>query len=273
MSGVKVIEKGNFKNMFILGDIHGDLKSLENLLGKARKDDLIITLGDYADRGPQGVEVIRKITDLQKDGRVIALKGNHEVYSKNGVPSFSPCDFIDEVCEKETDWSTYFKKEFTPFVDSLYLAAIVPGQVLFVHGGVSSEIKTIDDIINNNYAKKAVLWADPSNEDGEWVDPRSGRIKFGPDVTNKVCSNLNVDKVIRSHEPDLAEYTYHLSHSGKVLTTSSTTCYGGNAFALRIPFENIDDIQVVYSDFAKKETVAKNAEAPEWLKNAMKHRC
>ncbi|GLI35231.1 metallophosphoesterase family protein [Desulforhabdus amnigena] len=64
-----------------IGDIHGMIEKLEELLEKIRitKDDTIILLGDYIDRGARSRSVIEKIMELQASGYdLVPLKGNHE---------------------------------------------------------------------------------------------------------------------------------------------------------------------------------------------------
>lgn len=50
----------------------------------------LIFLGDYADRGPKGVEVIDSVEELigKYPGRLIALRGNHEDYTEGGSREF-----------------------------------------------------------------------------------------------------------------------------------------------------------------------------------------
>jgi len=67
----------------IIGDIHGCLESLNNLLQKLfpliNETDLLIFLGDYVDRGPDTKGVIDLLIKLKKKHpRVITLKGNHD---------------------------------------------------------------------------------------------------------------------------------------------------------------------------------------------------
>jgi serine/threonine protein phosphatase 1 len=68
---------------FAIGDIHGDLDSLERAFERlpARKPtDTLVFLGDYMDRGPHSAEVVAYVRGLAKDGpaKVVALRGNHE---------------------------------------------------------------------------------------------------------------------------------------------------------------------------------------------------
>ncbi len=63
-----------------IGDIHGCLRALETLLAEVAPaaDDLVITLGDYVDRGPDSRGVIDRLIGLRGTGRLVALLGNHE---------------------------------------------------------------------------------------------------------------------------------------------------------------------------------------------------
>jgi serine/threonine protein phosphatase 1 len=62
------------------GDIHGCLTALEGLLDliKPTKDDTLVFLGDYIDRGNQSKQVIDKLIELKEKFNVHTLMGNHE---------------------------------------------------------------------------------------------------------------------------------------------------------------------------------------------------
>lgn len=65
---------------FAIGDIHGCLKQLQNLIKKLnlQKGDILIFLGDYIDRGPDSKGVLDFLMELQKNFKCIFLMGNHE---------------------------------------------------------------------------------------------------------------------------------------------------------------------------------------------------
>lgn len=69
---------------WVIPDIHGCALTLKTLIEnqiKPNKNDHLIFLGDYIDRGPDSKGVIDYIMDLQKnDYTVAALMGNHEDY-------------------------------------------------------------------------------------------------------------------------------------------------------------------------------------------------
>ncbi len=66
---------------FVIGDIHGCIRSLEALLRllAPRREDELFFLGDYIDRGPDSKAVLDLLRQLQQDGyTVMTLRGNHE---------------------------------------------------------------------------------------------------------------------------------------------------------------------------------------------------
>lgn len=80
--------------IYVIGDIHGHYEKLVHLLYQSNLidnslnwsggDSTLLCIGDYVDRGPQGIECIDLIMHLQTSaqengGEVVALLGNHEV--------------------------------------------------------------------------------------------------------------------------------------------------------------------------------------------------
>jgi serine/threonine protein phosphatase 1 len=68
----------------IAGDIHGNFRALDDLLGKISQEigsgDTVVFLGDYIDRGPDSKGCIQRILDFRRTTQiqVVALLGNHE---------------------------------------------------------------------------------------------------------------------------------------------------------------------------------------------------
>src|SRR5580704_11284012 len=64
-----------------IGDIHGCSGALDVLLKavQPQPDDLLITLGDYVDRGPDSAGVVQRLLQLRETRRVVSLRGNHEL--------------------------------------------------------------------------------------------------------------------------------------------------------------------------------------------------
>jgi hypothetical protein len=72
----------------LIGDIHGHAVPLKQLLGKmgyAERDGVwqhperrVIFLGDFIDRGPEQIEVVRMAREMVERGHALAVMGNHE---------------------------------------------------------------------------------------------------------------------------------------------------------------------------------------------------
>lgn len=64
----------------VVGDIHGGLKALEQVLERAviKQDDLLVFLGDYVDGWSQAVETVDFLIGLKARHRCVLLRGNHD---------------------------------------------------------------------------------------------------------------------------------------------------------------------------------------------------
>jgi serine/threonine protein phosphatase 1 len=64
-----------------VGDVHGCLTALTSLVEfvELRADDVLVTLGDYVDRGPDSCAVLDWLIARQRRGTLVALRGNHEI--------------------------------------------------------------------------------------------------------------------------------------------------------------------------------------------------
>ena len=79
------INKGGvmmFRRILAVGDVHGHMDALHALWKKIEfddKQDMLVFLGDYIDRGPAPVEVLRFVrAQVERHAHVYALCGNHE---------------------------------------------------------------------------------------------------------------------------------------------------------------------------------------------------
>jgi serine/threonine protein phosphatase 1 len=78
---------GRGRRAYVVGDIHGRLDLLEELLGKIHNDmerrdpreTLLVFVGDLVDRGPESAQVVERLrTYAHPNVRPIFLLGNHE---------------------------------------------------------------------------------------------------------------------------------------------------------------------------------------------------
>lgn len=218
---------GSNQCVYAVGDLHGDYEHFRKSLKtfeRAEKDSLLLFLGDYADRGLHGSEIIiqlNRLMDNRKD--IVCLKGNHEMY-RNGRPTFAPCDLIYEAETRQGSWKQFYSDILLGFLGKLHIAAVI-NRVLFVHAGIFSGIKSVKDL-EKPESEINLLWSDPSPVPGENPDRRGAGIAFGEDITTEVLPSLGTKIIVRSHEPNKAAEGPYIEHGGRVITTNSCTSYG-----------------------------------------------
>ncbi len=117
----------------IVGDVHGEIGALENLLahlGYADDGDhaagrRLVFVGDLTDRGPNSPAVLRKVMQLVESGRAQCVIGNHELNLLRGelkdgndwwmTPNALPNGNMQPVMPED-------KLRMTTFIESLPLA-------------------------------------------------------------------------------------------------------------------------------------------------------
>jgi hypothetical protein len=229
----RLVEVPPIGEAIIVGDLHGDLKSLVHILddskflskAKSGSDVLLVFLGDYGDRGTHSPEVYYVVLKLKEmfPERVILMRGNHE-----GPPDLlaSPHDLPIQMKNKfrEKGSETYLK--LRELFNHLYNGVIIKERYVLLHGGVPSQATKVNDIA---YAHEThprerhleeILWSDPwTGIKGTIASPRGAGRLFGEDVTSKLLTMLNVKALIRGHQscPD----GYKSIHGGRVLTLFS----------------------------------------------------
>ncbi|KAI9679562.1 MAG: hypothetical protein M1817_005584 [Caeruleum heppii] len=147
-----------------------------------------IFLGDFVDRGYFSLETFTLLMCLKAKypDRVTLVRGNHESRQITQVYGFY------EECQTKYGNASVWKSCCQVF-DFLALAAIVDGKVLCVHGGLSPEIRTLDQIrvvaraqeIPHEGAFCDLVWSDPEDVDTWAVSPRGAGWLFGDKVSSE----------------------------------------------------------------------------------------
>lgn len=75
----KEVDLSDYKNIYVIGDIHGCNTALQELLdGGIKEDSYYIFLGDYIDRGIENRDVVKFLLKIKDNNNVCLLEGNHE---------------------------------------------------------------------------------------------------------------------------------------------------------------------------------------------------
>lgn len=132
--------------LWFVGDVHGDLLSLELALRyiKSRSPEAnIVFLGDLFDAGPHSAAVVLRVWRrvLEDAAHTCILAGNHDEALAFGGESFSSCvtpsDLAGWINEHgDAPSVTDFGRTLVKFVATLPRALFLPDGLLVTHGGI-----------------------------------------------------------------------------------------------------------------------------------------
>lgn len=130
------------KRTFVIGDIHGGFKALEQVLQRAQittKDQLIF-LGDYVDGWSGSARVIAKLIELDETNDCIFLRGNHDALFQEWLDTrdFNQLWLANGGNSTLQAYKTLEAPELTrhhEFIKKLENYYIDDNNRLFVHGG------------------------------------------------------------------------------------------------------------------------------------------
>ena len=130
------------KRTIAIGDIHGGLRALTQLLeiAKVTTDDQLIFIGDLVDGWSESYELIDFLIELNQKQSCIFIQGNHDLY----------CEFWLSTAQKNTQWNKHGgkatqkgyskksdadKKRHLEFFQNMKYYHIDSDNRLFIHAG------------------------------------------------------------------------------------------------------------------------------------------
>lgn len=212
----------------ICGDIHGQYYDLLRLFeyGGFPPEANYLFLGDYVDRGKQSLETICLLMayKVKYPNNFFILRGNHECSGINKIYGF-----YDE-CKRRYDMKLW--KSFQDVFDCFPVAAVVDSKIFCMHGGLSPELVTLEQIkhvarpieIPDTGLLCDLLWADPDKDIVGWGENDRGvSFTFGPDVVEKFLRKHDLDLICRAHQ--VVEDGYEFFSRRKLVTLFSAPNY------------------------------------------------
>jgi protein phosphatase len=154
---------------------------------------------------------------------VVLLRGNHEGPDDlKASPHDLPMQFQDRFKE---NWKKAYSK-IRELFSCLYTALMVKERCLMVHGGLSPNINSVQDLARAHLTHpkteflEDLLWSDPNDMVKTVLySPRGAGKFFGRTVTENILNKLCVKVLIRGHEQ--CKNGFKINHDGKVLTLFS----------------------------------------------------
>lgn len=214
----------------ICGDVHGQYSDLLRLFeyGGFPPQSNYLFLGDYVDRGKQSLETICLLLayKIKYPENFFLLRGNHECASINRIYGF-----YDE-CKRR--YNIRLWKTFTDCFNCLPVCALVDEKILCMHGGLSPELKALEQIkrlprpadVPDAGLLCDLLWADPDKDVQGWGENDRGvSYTFGPDSVSEFLGKHDLDLVCRAHQ--VVEDGYEFFAKRQLVTIFSAPNYCG----------------------------------------------
>ena len=227
--------------LHVCGDIHGQYYDLLRIFEHCGYpgDHNYLFLGDYVDRGKQSLETICLLLcyKIKYPEKVTLLRGNHESSVTNRIYGF-----YDE-CKRR--YNVRLWKSFTELFNYLPVAAIIDDKILCMHGGLSPELKNIQNIqeisrptdIPDTGLLCDLLWSDPDKEAQEYDENDRGvSVIFGEKIVQDFNKKNDLDLIIRAHQ--VVDDGYEFFAQRQLITIFSAPNYCGE-------FDNSAGIMII----------------------------
>lgn len=208
----------------ICGDIHGQFSDLLRLFDSAGDPAHrnYLFLGDYVDRGRQGLEVICLLLayKLKYPENFFMLRGNHECSSISRIYGF-----YDE-CKRR--FSVKLWRTFCDLFNCMPFAAIIDEKIFCIHGGLSPELESLEQIsdigrpadVPDHGLLCDFLWSDPDSDVQHWGENDRGvSWTYGEAIVADFCHTYDFDLIVRAHQ--VVENGYEFFAGRKLVTVFS----------------------------------------------------
>ena len=153
---------------FVIGDIHGGLKALVQVLKKTNfnAEDTLIFLGDYADGWSESPAVIDYLIALQQRQKCIFIRGNHDQLllewltnvNQNSDKSLWYLHGGDATVLSYQDINDTTKSKHITFLKSLQDYYIDENNRLYLHAGFSNQRGVENEFFKPSFYWDRTLW-------------------------------------------------------------------------------------------------------------------
>ena len=245
-----------FNKICAIGDIHGCLTELEELLSLIPRDSLLLFLGDLPDRGPDSIGSIRYVSSLVDSGKAICLMGNHDetylryrkhVNKQAQDPKYKiPMNLSPE---KQTIYTRMTNEDFRFLSEMPYMVSFLSGKDSWVavHAGIDSNYSleqqakgTLTHIryVNSTTGQPMSMGPKFTIPEGAipWTEYYTGstNILYGHSVYDKVTITVKQNSAI-------------------LIGVDTGCCFGMTLSAVALDIEDNDSQEIKYFSVKAKE--------------------
>ena len=222
------------------------------------------------DRGRNSVECLELLLCLKckYPDNITLLRGNHESRQITQVYGF-----YEECVRKYGNANPW--KFCTEVFDYMNLAAVIDGSVLCVHGGLSPEIRTLDQVRTFDRVMEIpqdgpfcdLMWSDPEDIETWAISPRGAGFIFGSKVTSEFNHLNGLELICRAHQLVMEGYKYQFEDKNLVTVWSAPNyCYRcGNVAAVLAFDEHLEREFKMFKEVAESSTTEEKAQVPYFL--------
>jgi serine/threonine protein phosphatase 1 len=153
------------KRILAIGDIHGGLKALKQVLQKAAvtKNDTLIFLGDYVDGWSESAQTIEFLIHLSQQQHCVFIKGNHDAWTEEWLRSGTADNrwLFSGGKETVTSYSSFNEEKklsHLHFFERMKMYYIDEQNRLFIHAGFTSMHGPVQEFYSTNYTWDRTLW-------------------------------------------------------------------------------------------------------------------
>ncbi|AEH00486.1 metallophosphoesterase family protein [Lacinutrix sp. 5H-3-7-4] len=150
---------------FAIGDIHGGLKALEQVLERIeiQENDHFIFLGDYVDGWSESAQVIQYLIYFSEKYNCVFIKGNHDVWCEKWLKSGATNDAWlmhggKGTVESYNGFSEEEKQKHLEFFQDMKIYFIDHNNRLFLHAGFTSMHGVEKEVFEKSFYTDRTLW-------------------------------------------------------------------------------------------------------------------
>lgn len=220
----------------VIGDIHGGLKGLTQLLERAivTSKDKLIFLGDYVDGWSESAQVIQYLVGLSKKIDCIFIKGNHDVWCENWLASGIENDVWLQhggkgTVESYKRFSKVQKKLHLDFFEAMPLYHIDNKKRLFVHAGFTSMHGVEREFDIQSFYFDRTLW--------EMALTMDNRIEKNSEIYPNRLKHYS--EIYIGHTPTINYFKMRPMHAANVWNVDTGAAFTGRLSAIDIMTKEI----------------------------------